>query len=60
MLKAIVFFDRIYVNIKDLLFIISRSNRYLLLIKNNVFNMFFVYIIKTKNKILLRLQEFRI
>ncbi len=60
MSKAIAFLDRIHVNIKDLLLVTFRSNRYFLLIKNDVFNMFFIYVIKTKNKILLHLKKFRI
>jgi len=58
MLKAIIFFDRVHVNIESLLFIIFRNNCYFLLIKNNVFDIFFVYVIKTKNKILLYLKKF--
>jgi len=55
MSKAIAFFDRVYINIKELLSITFRNNRYFLLIKNNAFNMFFIYVIKTKDKIFSRL-----
>ena len=46
-------------NIEKLLFITFKSNKYFLLIKNEAFEMFFVYIIKIKNEILSRLQQFR-
>ena len=55
MSKAIALFDRVYINIKELLSITFRNNRYFLLIKNNAFNMFFIYVIKTKDKIFSRL-----
>jgi len=51
MSKAIAFFDQVYVDIKELLFITFCNNRYFLLIKNNVFDIFFIYVIKIKNKI---------
>jgi len=58
MSKAIAFLDRIHVDIEGSLLATFRSNRYFLLIKNDVFNMFFVYVIRTKNKILSHLKKF--
>ena len=60
MQKATEFLKRIYVNIKKALFITFRSNKYFLLIKDDAFEMFFVYIMKFKDEILSRFQQFRI
>ena len=60
MLKATAFLDRIHVDIGDLLPATFRSNRYFLLIKNDAFDMFFIYVIRTKDKILPHLKKFRI
>jgi len=59
MSKAIAFLDRIHVDIEGSLFATFRSNRYFLLIKNDVSNIFFVYVIRAKNKILSHLKKFR-
>ena len=60
MKKATKFLKKIYVNIKGLLFITFKNNKYFLLIKNKTFEMFFVYVMRIKNEILLHLQQFRI
>ena len=58
MQKATKFLKRIHVNIKKSLFIIFRSNKYFLLIKNDAFKIFFVYVIKFKDEISSRFQQF--
>ena len=59
MKKATKFLKRIHVNIKRSLPITFRSNKYFLLIKDEAFEMFFVYTMKIKDEILPRLQQFR-
>ena len=58
MQKATEFLERIHVNIEKSLFIIFRSNRYFLLIKDDAFEMFFVYVMRFKDEILSRFQQF--
>ena len=60
MSKTTEFLNEIHVNIEDSLSLTFRDHRFFLLIKNDVFDMFFVYILKTKEKIFARLKKFRI
>ena len=60
MSKTTEFLNEIHVNIEDSLFLTFRDHRFFLLIKNDVFDMFFVYVLKTKEKIIARLKKFRI
>lgn len=59
MSKATAFLDRIHVDIGGPLPATFRSNRYFLLIKDDAFGMFFVYIMRTKDEIHPHLKEFR-
>ena len=56
MQKVTEFLKRIHMNIKETFFITFRSNKYFLLIKNDIFEMFIVYVIRFKDEILLRFQ----
>ena len=60
MSKTTEFLNEIHVNIEDSLFLTFRDHRFFLLIKNDVFDMFFVYVLKTKEKIFATLKKFRI
>ena len=52
--KTTEFLKRIHVNIKKTFSITFKSNKYFLLIKNETFEMFFVYVMKIKDEILSR------
>ena len=56
MQKATEFSKRIHVNIKESLSIIFKNDRYFLLIKDDVFEIFFVYVMRSKDEILSRFQ----
>ena len=58
MQKATEFLKKIHMNITEALSITYRSNRYFLLIKDNAFEMFFVYVMRFKDEILSRFQQF--
>ena len=60
MKKTIKFLKKVHINIKESISITFRSNKYCLLIKDKIFKMFFVYVIKIKDEILSRFQQFRI
>ena len=60
MKKVTKFLKKIHVNIKKSLSITFKNNKYFLLIKNETFEMFFVYVMKIKDEILSRLQQFQI
>ena len=59
MRKITKFLNRIHVDIDEDLSITFRDNKYFLLIKNDATNMFFVYLMKTKDKILKQIQAFK-
>ena len=56
--KITKFLNRIHVNIDEDFSIIFRDNKYFLLIKNDTIDIFFVYLMKTKDKILKQVQIF--
>ena len=58
--KSIESFNKIQVNIEDFLSRIFRANRFFALIKNDVFDIFFVYSLKSKDELYSRLKEFKI
>ena len=58
--KANIFLERIYINIQNSLSATFKEKRYFLLNKNDVSKMFFVYIMRIKNKILFILKAFKI
>ena len=58
MKKATKFLKKIHMNIKKSFSIMFRNNKYFLLIKNETFEMFFVYVMKIKDEILSRFQQF--
>ena len=60
MTKSIESFNKIQVNIEDSLSRIFRANRFFALIKNDVFDIFFVYSLKSKDELYSRLKEFKI
>ena len=60
MTKSIESVNKIQVNIEDSFSKIFRANRFFVLIKNDVFDIFFVYSLKSKDKLYLRLKEFKI
>ena len=60
MKKAIEFLKKIHINIEEFLSITFKNNKYFLLIKDKAFKMFFIYMIKIKDEILLCLQQFQI
>ena len=57
--KITKFLNRIHVDIDENFSITFHDNKYFLLIKDNVINMFFVYLMKTKNEILKQLHAFK-
>ena len=59
MRKITKFLNRIHVDIDENLSITFCDNKYSLLIQNDAIDMFFVYLIKTKDEILKQLQAFK-
>ena len=59
MRKITKFLNRIHVNIEKNLSVTFRDNRYFLLIQDNAIDMFFVYLMKTKDEILKQLHAFK-
>ena len=59
MRKATRFLNRIHVDIGEDLPVTFRGNKYFLLIKNDATDMFFVYLMKTKDEIMKQLQAFK-
>ena len=57
MTKSIESFNKIQVNIEDSLSRIFRANRFFALIKNDVFDMFFVYSLRSKDELYSRLKR---
>ena len=60
MTKSIELFNKTQVNIKDSLAKIFRANPFFVLIKNDVFDMFFVYSLKSKDEFYSIFKEFKI
>ena len=59
MRKTTRFLNRIHVDIDEGFSVTFRGNKYFLLIKDDVTNMFFVYLMKTKDEIMKQLQAFK-
>ena len=59
MRKITRFLNRIYVDIDEDFSITFCDNRYFLLIKDDAIDMFFAYLIKTKDEILKQLHAFK-